>query len=649
MMRLTMLAAAAATLLHLVHGPGPGDRVDLPLLPVVQVGDKTEHPALAWHIEGGALSGERLVGTGETADFTITVMLSEGDGIGAGLDVTIRYRKAVEVEREALRLTLPGAAHAVDRTLGWSAVEAPLRVDRGTPRIVATPRVAVIAGIGFAAAKYSPAGADTEVDLVLDDADAHPFAVYEQCFDKLPPSEEGGIPTGPVATTDVPPTVPIVSSTGGTLVQPRLKFSDLEKKKTLSRAHRASGEVVSAHATLYALPDARAFEPLIVERWPEGARAAVVFTDHADRTDPAVLRALLYGSSDPKLPSYGEGGFFGHGLKITKSFFARAWKGGLESDPAAQKLADELVEHGSEVASHSPTASADTRDVVAAEMPVFERWRATTWIDHEPYTNCEAISNQGWEEQGKYAIRDLLRKNGYLWIWEANDVAGFSGPRLDNVFTVGAPSAAAPVFFPLPMDPRLWVFKTTWFYGLPEHMGAALDEPAFDKLEKERGLFLGHTYFSPSPKTTHAAALKERIVAHEQPDGRYDLDGAFDAGLARLGERVKSGTLVSMTWEAAGTRLLALEDVVVTYLPDGGVQLDNFGEKPVDGLTVSVPEKGVDLRVEGADLCGAIGDTTRTEVWIDLGGRSTAVVRASKSGLPFPFLEGEPTRARLDE
>ena len=32
----------------------------------------------------------------------------------------------------------------------------------------------------------------------------------------------------------------------------------------------------------------------------------------------------------------------------------------------------------------------------------------TTWIDHEPYTNCEALSAQGWQAGGPYGIRDVL-------------------------------------------------------------------------------------------------------------------------------------------------------------------------------------------------------------------------------------------------
>ena len=44
----------------------------------------------------------------------------------------------------------------------------------------------------------------------------------------------------------------------------------------------------------------------------------MVFTDHADRTDPDALRAVLYGASDLDAERAPRGGFFRHGIKITK-------------------------------------------------------------------------------------------------------------------------------------------------------------------------------------------------------------------------------------------------------------------------------------------------------------------------------------------
>src|SRR5262249_11009811 len=157
--------------------------------------------------------------------------------------------------------------------------------------------LAVAPGDGFAAARYTPVhgkgGDRTEIDLLLDDAGAHPFSVYPRCLPRIPGLAEGK----PV------------------------DFGPLEHKLFLGRAARTMGERVQARALLYRLAPGAAPLPLIVERWAAGARAAVVFTDHADRTDPRALAAVLYGTSGaPAGPA--TGGFLGHGLKLTKSFFA---------------------------------------------------------------------------------------------------------------------------------------------------------------------------------------------------------------------------------------------------------------------------------------------------------------------------------------
>ena len=60
---------------------------------------------------------------------------------------------------------------------------------------------------------------------------------------------------------------------------------------------RRPGDELTARATLHPLAPGREVLPVLAERWEAGARGAVVFTDHADRTDPAALRAVLYGDS----------------------------------------------------------------------------------------------------------------------------------------------------------------------------------------------------------------------------------------------------------------------------------------------------------------------------------------------------------------
>ncbi len=86
--------------------------------------------ALSWRAEGAA-----MVGRGGDARRAVSVRLEPADR-GVALEATVHYLAAATVEREAVLLRLAGPARALGRDLAWSALERPLRVDRGTPVLV---------------------------------------------------------------------------------------------------------------------------------------------------------------------------------------------------------------------------------------------------------------------------------------------------------------------------------------------------------------------------------------------------------------------------------------------------------------------------------------------------------------------------------
>jgi len=561
-------------------------------------------PPLRWRSDAAG-----RVGVAEDVRLQATVRIAPAGPGAFALTFSVVWRVAAQVEREAIRLVLPGPGRAVGRDLELSALHAPLRVDRGTPIVAATRDLVVLGEEGFLAARYAPVRDTLEVDLVLDDAGAHPFAVYPSCLPSLPGLAEG---------TAVP-------------------FAALEHKKFLGRTSRRAGERVEAHATLVLLAPAAAALPVVPERWPAGARAAVVFTDHADRTDPVALRALLYGSSAvPAGAPAAAGGFLGHGVRLTKSFFVRAHRGGLQTDPEAHALAVALRAAGSEVASHSISGGPDDRAAVVAGLPALQALGVVTWIDHQPYTNCEAFSSEGWRTEGRYGIRDLLALAGIRWVWEAGDVGGFRSVALVDLFSAGPPGAPAPPIYPLPMDPRLWVFDSTMFYAPPRELAAALSDAALEKLEARRGLFVGHTYLSASRRTTTRPEHLARLVVRED-GGALVLDPELDQALARIGRHVRAGRLASLTWAEAGDRLRALAEVHVAYLPDGSARVENRGAAPLLGLTLAVPAE-VDLQIAGAAVAGRSAERGRTRAWLDLAPGGAALVRATRGGAPSPFL-----------
>jgi len=543
-----------------------------------------------------------MAGEARGAGLVARLKLTPQEGAAAKLEVELNYLAARRVDHERIALTLPGQGWALGRDLQWTRLVSPLRIDRGTPGVaLVRPRggvgVVVTAGRGVVAALYTPRPEADAVDvvLVLDDAASRPFTTYEHCGTAWDPADE----------------------------------VHREAHRAIARA---AGEVLRGEAMLCLLDPGVDFTPLIVERWPEGREAAVVFTDHADRTDPRALRAVLYGASDAALPGYGKAGFFGHGLKLTKTFFLFGGVGTLEGDAEAAILADEIVAAGSEVGSHSITGHADSCEAVKRGLPAYARLSAVTWIDHQPDTNCEALANLGWSDDARYAIHALLAAAGFRWVWSASDVASGESGWLHNLYVPEHASEAAPPIYPLPSDPRLWVFRASWFYEPPRVLAAAMSEAALGKLERERGLFVGHCYLSASPRTTKNEEHNRRNLVHVAGDGSMRLDPAFDAALARLAHHVTDGRLASLTWREAGDRLLALADVEVTYFGDGSARIHNRGMAAVSGLTVAVPAKGVKLTITGAPLGGERHDEGRATAWFDLPAGAVVTLSSSPAG-----------------
>lgn len=575
----------------------------------VRAGARDRSPPIAWMTDA---DGGRS-GVAEDAAFEARLRVGPRRGGARELELTVRWREAVGVERLAARVAWRGAPEAVDRALRFRPIDRPVRVGRGTPVLVAAGGLLLAGGAGVTGARIAPraglAGSPgVEVTLFADDGDDRPFATYSLCTDRLDAHAQQG------------------------------QFGALEHKVAHREAPRGPGEIERLSATLYDLDPDRRARPVIVERWPGGARGAVVFTDHADRTDPEALRAILWGASGAAgVPGRG---FLGRGVRFTRSFFVHAATGGLD-DPEAARVADALVEAGSEVALHSITEGRDAPDAVRDGLAASARWAPVTWIDHQPYTNCEAFSSEGWRATGPYGVREELARGGVRWVWAAGDVAGFRSVEVANVLGIGAEDAASPAIYPAPGDPRLWVLQSSMFFAAPDALGEALSGLALERLEAERGIFVGHTYFGAGPRGTSGAAQRERLAVRRAEGGGLEIAPGLDRALARIQERVAAGALASLTWAEAGERLRALGDVEVAYRADGSVDIRNGGEWPLPGLTVGVPEAGLELVVDGAGPVARVDLPGWSRAAFDLPPGGRVRLRASRDGaggaiIPLP-------------
>jgi hypothetical protein len=599
---LACLAAAVAASLP-VDVPLGGGALPVEIGVEVRTARGASAPPLAWRTRAdGALEASGL-GPGYEA----AVALVPAPGGARTVEVAIRWTAHAEVERAALRLAWPGAPRALGRDLGFTPLAAPLRTGRGTPLLVAAGRAVLAGGPGIAAAHLEPAPGGVRATLLLEDADERPFSTYETCLDHLP---------------------------GGRQAQ-GVRWADLEVRRAVRGAPRAPGDADAARATLHPAGGGP-FLPVVVERWPAGARAAIVFTDHADRTDPAALRAVLWGSSDPRAEGGVGAGLLGRGLQVTRTFFVHAHRGGALDDPEIRLIADGLVAAGSEVALHSISPDRDDREAVRAGLAAAAAWRPATWIDHEPYTNCEAISSRGAGDAGPWGVRDLLLGAGVRWVWAAGDVDGRGGPRVVNVLG-GDPAEPRPAIFPLPLDSRLWVFRSSMFHAPAGALGVALSDDALAALERERGLFVAHTYLGPSERTTRSEDQRARLAVVAEGGGLV-IHPALDGALARVAAHVRAGRLASLAWAEAGDRLRALGEVEVVYRSDGGAEIVNHGAEAIRALTVSLPAEGLEVAVQGAVVLGREDEAGSARLWFDLGAGERAVLRVADRLAPVPLL-----------
>ncbi|MBK9516724.1 MAG: hypothetical protein IPO09_05070 [Anaeromyxobacter sp.] len=548
-----------------------------------------------------------LVGLAQAPALDAEVRLAPRPGGARRLSVRLRWRRAAGLERAALRLGWAGAwPGAVGRDLRARPLDRPVRTGRGTPLLAWAGPALLTGGPGLVAAALAATPRDDGLTatLYLDDAAERPFATYRDCLEALPRLDG----------------------------QAARSYAGLERKRPWPLAQRLPGQEDHLEATLWPRAPGGA-GPLVPLRWPRGAGAAVVLTDHADRTEAGALRAVLYGHSDPRAEGGAGAGLLGRGLAVTRSFFA--WPGpGTLADPATAALAWRLAAAGSEVALHSVSEGRDDRAQVAAGLEAAARWAPAVWIDHEPYVNCEALSARG-ATGGAPGITDLLVEGGVRWGWAAGDVAGFRRVEAADLFAAAPPGAPCPVLYPLPGEPGLWLFQTSFFYAPPAELAAALSDEALARLERDQGLFVGHTYLGAGPASTRGAQAEARLAVRRAPGGGLEVAPDLDEAFARLASHAAAGRLVSLPWSDAGDRLRALGEVEVRYRSDGAAEVVNHGAHGLEGLTLAAPVPGLDWWVDGRP---AAADPAGARLWFDLPAGATRVVSATLLGGAVPLV-----------
>jgi hypothetical protein len=152
-----------------------------------------------------------------------------------------------------------------------------------------------------------------------------------------------------------------------------------------------------------------------VEPYPDGARAVICLTDHADFDSPEKARLL----ADQLIRRE---------IRITKSVFPSAdlpspwpWdETGLDNEDYRRSI-ERLFEHGSEIALHgfTPKREAPPLSECKRRLELLRQYELTTWIDHGV---GDYLFSRGGGLPGGVRLEALLEENGVRNYWSYFDV-----------------------------------------------------------------------------------------------------------------------------------------------------------------------------------------------------------------------------------
>jgi beta-lactamase class A len=478
----------------------------------------------------------------ERTDGGFTSMLStpsatwQLEATPAGLDATLTWTRAGDVQSAWLELPVRAKApKMIDAAYRLRAP--PVRADVFTPQVALLDDVTLV---GHAQAMSLTA---TRLRFDADVAAAHPFHLWSECVKEATDK--------PIVTR--PPQV------------------DLSARKVSAGAQ--------LRVSVQLLPGVTSVP--VLARWPNGFRAALVLTDHADQANVTRLGALMYGKSTYKAPLAARGGnkgFANRGLTLTKAVFSlpsNGYAAQLE-DPRFVELLEALAADGVEVASHSASGDPDTSEKTVEGLALLAKFKPSTWIDHQPTTNCEALTNAGRADTLK-ALTDA----GFRFAWSGDD----DHQKDLNLFEPSATKPGAPVLYQHPLTGNLWLFPSRWMALERGEFFERFSQKSLERLERERGLLIAHTYLDIFIEQS-GTRLDQWSLLEKIPNG-YALSADADEVFARLAKHQKQNALWVTTLRALADHLLAV--AAVRWTLDGS-EVVFHSATAVKGVTLLEPD-----------------------------------------------------------
>ena len=394
-------------------------------------------------------------------------------------------------------------------------------------------------------------GRGYELQLDVDDARNHPLSIFRQCWSAYAKAQEG-----------------------------------LRHDK--SAQWRNPGERVQLSAVVKPWTGLQ----LAKRRYPKGFQAALVFTDHADQSSAARLAALMFGEGrdkPPHAPKQPRRGFATHGLGMSKSVYARGGAFKQLDGPDYRVLVHRLLRETQgriEIGPHSTSGRRESRLSALKDLRDFQSLDARFWIDHQPSTNCEAITNQGADETTIYHITDVLGHYGYDYVWSGLDRRQSKGSL--NLFQPKRSAQHQPILFQHSrVDGKrrgLWLFSSVWAAHDFSEFLRRYGPKRLEALEEEHGIHIAHTYLDTY---LTGGAMKNWTLLQRVPGG-FRLQDKAERLFRGLAARQARGDLWVAGIVAVGDHLIGMADVRIDSMADGSFLLHHRGDRNLSGATFSI-------------------------------------------------------------
>ncbi|HEY2748815.1 MAG TPA: hypothetical protein VGL86_29545, partial [Polyangia bacterium] len=163
--------------------------------------------------------------------------------------------------------------------------------------------------------------------------------------------------------------------------------------------------------------------------------------------------------------------------------------------------------------------------------------------------------------------------------------------------------------------------RSQWAFLEAKHFYNMYSAAALDRLEKERGLNIAHTYLETYHPAHTKFGLKNLLVPidpHDKPGGNGPvmLAPEFERLLSSLSARQQRGTLWIPTLAGLADRLRAVADVKLTVGADHRILVQT--PTALAGATFVVARPDAPVRVNGELPRGVHSENGETTFWADL-------------------------------